>query len=272
MNFLEKLDLISSRNNSLLCIGLDSDFEKLPKIVKTKRNPQFYFNKEIIKNTYSQVCAYKINTAFYEAQGAKGIIDLKKTCDYLNSKFSSIPIIIDAKRADIGNTNEGYVKFVFDYLKADAITIHPYLGQEAIRPFLDRKDNGCIILCKTSNSGSDEIQSLKVKNNEIYKIIAKRVSDKWNTNNNCLLVVGATYPKELKIIRKIVKNMVLLIPGIGEQGGDIEKTMKAGIRKDKKGLIISSSRSIIFASSKSNFAEMAHKKAIELNNAINQYR
>lgn len=261
MKFIEKLEKAIKKNDSLVCVGLDTDVNKIG-----RGKSQFLFNKEIIKATNDLVCSYKLNTAFYESIGYKGIEDLKKTCDYLKANYPEIPVIIDAKRADIGNTNEGYVQFVFTYLNGDAVTIHPYLGEEAIRPFLNRLDKGTIILCRTSNPGAGEFQDLEVKGTPLYKIVAKRVATKWNTNGNCLLVVGATYPKELREVRRIVgQEMYFLVPGIGAQGGDIQATMKAGLNKKKTGLIINSSRGIIFAD---NPREEAHK----LKKEINSYR
>lgn len=265
MNFQQKLDQAAQKNNSLLCIGLDSEYEKLPENIKTAEHSQFEFNKKIIDATHDLVCTYKPNTAFYEARGAKGIIDLKMTCDYIREAYPDIGIILDAKRADIGNTNNGYVTFAFDYLGVDAITLHPYLGQEAIQPFLDRTDKGSIILCKTSNKGAGEIQDLQVDNKPLYLHIARLVSQDWNGNNNCMMVMGATFPEELSEVRKIAPNITLLIPGIGFQGGDLEKTLSAGLDSHKKGLIISSSRGIIFASDPRIEAE-------KLRDQINLYR
>ena len=249
MTFQEKLDKIVKKNKSLVCVGLDQNL--------------FSFNRTIIEATHDLVCSYKLNTAFYEAIGHEGINALKDTCDYLVEKYPEIPIIIDAKRADIGNINKGYVQFVFTYLGADAITVHPYLGEEAIRPFLDCKDKGVIVLCRTSNSGAGEFQDLKVSGKSLYKIVAENVSNKWNINKNCMLVVGATYPAELKEVRKIVGDMTLLVPGIGAQGGDLEATLSAGLNSKKQGLIINSSRGIIFA-------ENPRAEAMKLRNSINK--
>ena len=261
MIFQEKLDRIVKKNKSLVCVGLDSDVEKIP-----GKKSQFLFNKSIIEATYTQVCSYKLNTAFYESIGLKGILQLKLTTKYLKDKYPEIPIIIDAKRGDIGNTNRGYVQFVFTYLGADAVTVHPYLGAEAIGPFLERKDKGIIILCRTSNRGAGEFQDLKVKGAPLYKIVAENVVKKWNKNKNCLLVVGATYPAELKEVRKIVgQDLTLLVPGIGAQGGDIKATLSAGLNKNKAGLIINSSRAIIFSKN-------PREEAKKLKENINKYR
>src|SRR6266498_1426506 len=171
MNFQNKLDSLIQKNNSLVCVGLDSDVAKLPETFKTKENPQFEFNKAIIDATHDLVSCYKINSAFYEARGDKGIGELKMTCDYLHQMYPDIPIILDAKRADIGNTNNGYINFAFNYLNTDAITLHPYLGGEALKPFLDQKEKGCIILCRTSNPGARELQDLVSGGEKLYQII-----------------------------------------------------------------------------------------------------
>jgi len=198
---------------------------------------------------------------------------LKKTIDYLRKKYPEIPIILDAKRADIGNTNKAYVRHVFKLLKADALTLHPYLGRKALMPFLNLKNKFFFILCKTSNPGADELQNLKVRKKWLlYQYLAKQVKEKWNLNNNCGLVVGATYPKELKEIRKIAKDMILLIPGVGKQGGEVKKIINLAKNKKKQGMIINSSRSIIFASNKSDFAQAARKKTRQLKKLINKYR
>jgi orotidine-5'-phosphate decarboxylase len=261
MTFQDKLDRIIVKNNSLVCVGLDADVEKVG-----KGKSQFLFNKAIIEATKDLVCSYKLNSAFYEAIGHKGIEDLRKTCEYLKTNYPEIPIIIDAKRADIGNTNEGYVQFIFTHLMADAVTVHPYLGYEAIRPFLNQLDKGIIVLCRTSNPGAGEFQDLNVKGTPLYEIVAKRVARKWNANGNCLLVVGATYPKELSQVRRIVgQKMFFLVPGIGAQGGDIKATLKAGLNKKKTGLIINSSRSIIFAKD-------PRRETEKLRDQINVYR
>lgn len=257
---------------TLLCVGLDSEYEKLPASVKDEEYPQFTFNKKIIDATYEYVCAYKPNIAFYEARGEKGMNELKMTMDYLRKRYSDIFTICDAKRADIGNTNKGYVTHIFDYLGFDAITLHPYLGSEALKPFLDRKDKANIVLCRTSNKGAGELQDLEVNGEPLYMHVARTVSEKWNTNKNCMLVVGATYPEEMKQIRSVVGDMTFLVPGIGAQGGDVKKTVEAGLNSEKKGMIINSARSIIFASGEEDFAQKAGNEAQLLRDEINKYR
>jgi orotidine-5'-phosphate decarboxylase len=270
--FDKKIRSSMTKNNSLLCVGLDTDYTKLPESIKTSQDALFAFNKEIIDATADLVCAYKPNSAFYEAHGADGIKQLKQTADYLHEAHPDIPIILDAKRADIGNTNNGYVEFMFDYLGMDAVTLHPYLGREALEPFLNRSDKGSIILCRTSNPGAGEFQDLVAESRPVYQHVAKAVTDTWNTNKNCMLVVGATYPDEMKIIRGIVGDMMFLVPGVGAQGGDVEAIMNAGLDSRNQGMIINSARGIIYASKDGNFADSARSEAQKLKSEINRHR
>ena len=267
--FQKKLLKIQKKNNSLVCVGLDTDLAKIPKHLSSCKSPGFTFNKAIIDTTHDLVCAYKPNIAFYEAEGIMGLQSLKKTTDYLRENHSEIPIILDAKRADIGNTNLGYIKMAFKWLGVDAITLHPYPGREALSPFLALKDKFFFILCKTSNPGAGELQDLRVKGKKLYQYVAGQVAKSWNSNNNCGLVVGATYPEKLEEIRKVVDKMILLIPGIGAQGGDVEKTIKAARGGS---FLINSSRGIIYAGSGENFTRASRKKTKELKNLINKFR
>ena len=272
MDIIEKLNKRIDKANSLVCVGLDSAMEKIPSHLQNERYPQFAFNKAIIDATADLVCVYKPNSAFYEARGTAGMKELKMTFDYIHDTFPEIVTIMDAKRADIGNTNEGYVQYIFDYLGSDSVTIHPYLGKEALLPFLNRKDKGCIILCRTSNPGAGEFQDLLVQNKPLYLQVAARIAREWNMNNNCMLVVGATYPEEIKKVRSLVEDMPLLVPGIGAQGGDVEKTIQAGMDSQKRGMIINSSRGIIFASKGEDFAKKARQETKKLRDEINKYR
>lgn len=272
MNIYTKLNSIIDKHNSLVCVGLDSAIEKIPAHLQNERYPQFAFNKAIIDATAAYVCAYKPNSAFYEARGEAGMKELKMTFDYIKNTHPEIVTILDAKRADIGSTNEGYVKFIFDYLGADAVTLHPYLGKEALTPFLMREDRASIILCRTSNKGAGEFQDLMVENEPIYIHVARKIADSWNKNNNCMLVVGATYPEEMKKVRSQVGDIPFLVPGVGAQGGDVEKTVKAGLDSKKRGMIINSSRGIIFASKAEDFAVRAGEEAKKLRDEINIVR
>ena len=266
MDFLKKLDEAIGKNNSLVCVGLDPVLEKLPEEFKRQEKPFFEFNKSIIEATHDLVCAYKPNSAFYEALGAEGIQQLKDTCDYIKSNYPEVPVILDAKRGDIGSTNEGYISFAFDYLSCDAITLHPYMGAKSLEPFLNRADKGCIILCQTSNEGAEEFQELEANGEKLYKAIAREVVERWNKNGNCLLVTGATYPQQLKEIREIVGNeIVFLVPGVGAQGGDVEAILQAGLNSKGRGLIVNSSRAIIYS-------ENPRQETENLKTQINQYR
>jgi orotidine 5'-phosphate decarboxylase subfamily 2 len=258
LNFLNKLDQASQKNNSLLCIGLDIDVAKIPPSVKSKEDIIYTFNQGIIDRTHQEVCAYKPNSAFYEMYGLPGMAALIQTIEYSHSK--NIPVILDAKRGDIGNSSAAYARAAFEILKADAITVNPYLGEDSLKPFLDYANKGIFILCLTSNPGAEDFQTPR----DLYKDVAKKAV-KWNKNNNCGLVVGATKPEQLKEIRKIVGDMPILIPGVGAQGGDLEQSVKAGINKNKLRAIINSSRGIIYNSDPA-------KAAKNLKEDINKYR
>lgn len=275
-----------------VCVGLDSELNKIPVCVHEavgNRGAPFHstdtivaFNKAIVQATKDLTCAYKPNSAFYEAQNIEGIAALQTTIAWIHVIAPDIPVILDAKRADIGNTNAGYVDFAFNYLQADAITVHPYLGQEAMQPFLDCKDKGVIVLCRTSNPGASEFQDWGAINNQgnppLYKRVAFQVRKYWNKNDNCALVVGATYPDELREVRELVRDVPILIPGVGFQQKDVplekqvEQVVSAGKDSRGRGMIINSSRGIIFASSGSDFAEAARRETEKLHNLINQYR
>jgi orotidine-5'-phosphate decarboxylase len=269
MDFKSKLSAAWDKNNSLLCVGLDPARDRLPSSVGSL----FDFNKAIIDATADLVCAFKPNSAFYEAGGSEGIEQLKQTCDYIKQNYPQVPIILDFKRGDIGSTNDHYVKFAFEYLGVDAVTVQPYLGREAVQSFLDQKDKGIIVLCRTSNPGADEFQGLEAGGDKLYMQVARNVKDNWNANGNCLLVVGATYTEEMAEIRRLVgDDMAFLVPGVGAQGGDIEATVKAGANNAGTGMIISSSRDILYASSDENFAAAARERAIQTRDEINRYR
>lgn len=273
MNFKQKLDAAMTANNSLLCVGLDPDVTKMPQAMANEPNAIFSFNKAIIDATAGVVCAYKPNSAMYEATGEAGITQLKMTCDYINSNYPTIPIILDFKRGDIGNTNGYYARFAFEYLAVDAITIHPYMGKQANDQFLQYKDKGIIVLCRTSNEGSGEFQDMHVGARPLYKHVAQHVMTSWNTNDNCLLVIGATYTDDLADIRQLVgPDAIFLVPGVGAQGGDIEKVLQAGLGSNGRGLIINSSRDVLYSSSGDDFAKAARNRAEQLRNLINQHR
>ncbi|MEO8970548.1 MAG: orotidine-5'-phosphate decarboxylase [Ktedonobacteraceae bacterium] len=274
--FITKLEQCWQRD-SLVCIGLDPDYAQLPASIKQDKSVEealFVFNREIIDATHDLVCAYKPNAAFYEAQGNNGLQAMIRTVQYIHDTYPHIPVILDAKRGDIGSTNLGYVAAAFDIIGADAITVHPYLGKEALAPFLARKEKGIIVLAKTSNPGASEFQDLSVGNDgePLFQVVARHVAQIWNANRNCAVVVGATYPEDLRKVRAVIGDMPVLIPGIGVQGGEVAATVQAGKDSRGRGMIISASRSILYASKGSDFAQAARKAAGQLRAEINTYR
>lgn len=295
-NFRELLEAQWSRGK-FVCVGLDSELKKIPECCRQTygvADTILAFNRAIIDTTHDVVCAFKPNVAFYEAYGDAGWLALRETVVHIRKVAPEVPVILDAKRADIGNTNNGYVQNIFEFLDVDAVTVNPYLGAEAVVPFLDQKDKGIFVLCRTSNPGAGEFQDLEVHipiqeleylqkvqampwsygvggcTTCFYNHVAYQVSQHWNMNGNCGLVAGATHPGELAMIRKIVGDMPILIPGIGAQGGDLEATVQAGKDSRGQGMIINSSRGIIFASKGPDFAQAARREAIKLHGAINQ--
>ncbi len=272
-SFLTKLER-RWNEGTCVCVGLDVDYARLPEIVKRAaplEEALFLFNLAIIDATADLVCAYKPNSAFYEAYGDSGVRVLARTVEHIKTRYPDIPVILDAKRADIGSTNHGYIAAAFDHLHVDAITVHPYLGREALAPFLERRDKGIIVLVKTSNPGSGEFQDLPVgeERKPLYQIVAQHVAQSWNSNGNCALVVGATYPAELQSVRSLVADLPLLIPGIGAQGGEVVATVQAGKNSRGQGMIINSSRGIIYASNGTDFARAARKATAQLCSEIN---
>ncbi len=271
MTFMEQLKTAWRKNNSLVCVGLDPDLKKMPQCVMTEKYPVFAFNKAIIDATKDYVCSYKPQAAMYAGMDVEA--ELKMTIDYIHENVPGIPVILDAKRADIGNTTAMYAKEAFERYQADAVTVNPYMGMDALKPFLDHADKGIVVLCRTSNNGAKEIQELRLESGELlYQRVAKLISQDWNYNGNTMLVAGATFPEELGQIRKIVGNTPLLVPGIGAQGGDLEGVLKNGLTADGTGLVINSSRGIIYASAGTDFAEAAGAAAKTLRNQINAYR
>jgi orotidine-5'-phosphate decarboxylase len=259
-----KLEQRIAAANSLLCVGLDPDFEKLPPQFQQHAAPQQRFGEWIVDQTAEFAAAIKLNAAFYEARGAQGVAEMEHTIEYIRGRHPQLVTICDAKRADIGNTNLGYVASIFDRMGFDAVTLHPYLGREALEPFLTRQDRVCIILCRTSNPGAGEFQDLIVEGKPLWLTIGERVSREWDRDGNCMLVVGATYPEEMRRIRVVAPHTTLLVPGIGAQGGDVASVVSAGMNANGAGLLISASRSILFDS---NPARAARALRDEINAA-----
>lgn len=264
MDFIEKLANATHKNKSLLCVGLDPDPKLMPQNIGV-----FEFNQAIIEATSDLVCAYKLNLAFYEALD-DGLDALKRTIEYIPD---DIPVIGDAKRGDIGNTAKAYAKAIFTNLNCDATTVNPYLGFDSIEPFIQYRDKGVFILCRTSNAGALDFQSLRCEaesgHRPLFELVALK-AEEWNKYGNIGLVVGATYPEELKLIRQAHPDMPLLIPGIGAQGGDLASAVRYGVDANGEKAIISSSRQIIYASQK-DFAQAARRVASSLREQINQY-
>ncbi|MFC1962617.1 orotidine-5'-phosphate decarboxylase [Chloroflexota bacterium] len=264
MHFLDKLLKASRDNKSLLCLGLDPDPSLMPKVSVLD------FNKAIIEATADLVCAYKPNLAFYEALGPKGLEDLVKTVAFIPK---GIPIIGDGKRGDIGHTAKAYARALFSAFGFDAATVNPYLGYDSLEPFLQYSEKGVFILCKTSNTGSRDFQDLPCRESAeepvpLFEKVARKALE-WNTRGNIGLVVGATYPEELKRLRTLCPEMPLLIPGIGTQGGEMARTVHDGTDAHGERAIISSSRQVLYASTGTDFALAARKEAQRLRQQIN---
>lgn len=276
MNFTQLLLEASKANDSLLCVGLDSDMAKLPGSVKDDDDPQFEFNRRIIDKTKDLVCSYKPNLAFYEENGPKGMESLEKTVQYIRETAPGVVTILDAKRGDIGNTAKAYARAIMDRMGAHCITLNPYLGWDSLEPFLEDEAKGAFVLCRTSNKSGKEVQDLEVaydgRTLKMFEYMA-HLANTWNKKKNLGVVVGATYPEELKIVREIVGNdMPFLIPGIGAQGGDLERSVKFGCSKEGFAAVINSSRGIIFKDGGESYADFAGEAAKELRDAINQHR
>ena len=294
-NFREMLEARWAEGK-FVCVGLDTELGKIPECARVSGGVWeqiVHYNMEIVRVTRDLVCAFKPNFAFYIRHGEEGLRALRQTIGQIHNVAPDVPVILDAKVGDIGNTNVGYVQMAFDSFRgeADAITVHPYLGAEALAPFLELANKGVIVLCRTSNKGAGEFQDLPISIGErrrdlekhlgreipegsipLYQYVAYRVAAHWNKHGNCAVVVGATYPEELGKVREIVGDLPILIPGVGAQGGDVEKTVRAGKDSRGRGMIVNSSRGIIFASPLSDWPEAARREAQKLHDTINQYR
>lgn len=270
MKLTEQLAQTWKRSGSLVCVGLDPELERLPRQLAAQASPIYHFNKAIIDATADLVCAYKPQFAHYAAYEAED--QLERTIQYIHATYPGLPVILDAKRGDVGNTAERYAIEAFERYAADAVTVSPYLGGDALEPFLRYEDKGIIILCRTSNPGAGDLQDLECGGRKLYQIVADLAAHRWNTRGNCLLVVGATYPCELAEVREIVGAMPLLVPGVGSQGGDVAQVVCSGQTADGTGLIISASRSILYGGSGEDFAQAARAATVKLRDSINAYR
>ncbi|MEK7438639.1 MAG: orotidine-5'-phosphate decarboxylase [Pseudomonadota bacterium] len=270
MTFIERLRQAWAAQNTLLCVGLDPDPARLPRHLADSKYPIFEFGRAIVDATADLVCAFKPQIAYYAAARAED--QLEMTIAHVRQRHPGIPVILDAKRGDVGSTAEMYAREVFLRYQADAVTVSPYLGFDSLRPYLDYADKGVIVLCRTSNPGARDVQDIESGGRKLYQLIAEKAARDWNANANVLLVVGATYPQELGEIRTIVGDMPLLVPGVGAQGGDVAAVFANGATADGTGLIISSSRAVLYAGSGADYAAAARAAALKLRDEINLCR
>jgi orotidine-5'-phosphate decarboxylase len=267
VTFTESLTAAWAANRSQLCVGLDPDISRFPAHLQGRSDAISVFCKAIIDATADIACAFKPQIAYFAALRAEG--QLEDICRYLRERHPQLPIVLDAKRGDIGSTAEQYAREAFERYGAHAVTVNPYMGSDSVTPYLEWQDRGVIVLCRTSNPGGSDLQFLDVGGKPLYQHVARLVAEKWNGNGQCALVVGATFPAELSQVRAVVGDMPLLIPGIGAQGGDIVSTVRAGRTASGTGMMINSSRAILYAGHGEDFASEARRVAIETRDAIN---
>ena len=275
MHFMQSLQQAWVRHDSLVCVGLDPTPAKIPAHLRAESDAVFAFCTAIVDATADLVCAYKPQIAHFAALRAEDT--LERLIAYIHARHPDVPVILDAKRGDIGSTAHHYVSEAFDRYQADAVTVNPYLGRDAVQPFLDHAEKGVIILCHTSNPGAADLQDLRVSDGgnaplPLYQHLARTIAQEWNAHGNCILVTGATWPEQLREVRLLVGDMPLLVPGIGAQGGDVEAVVRHGRTTTGDGLLVSSSRAILYASSGEDFAQAARAATAELRETINRYR
>jgi len=269
--FLKKLEAAWNHANSLLMVGLDPDPMRFPAELHGRPDAIYEFCRGIVDATAPYACGIKPQIAYFAAQGAEE--QLEDLCRYIQERYPKLPLVLDAKRGDIGSTAEQYAREAFERFKADAVTVNPYLGFDSIEPYLSWEEKGVIVLCRTSNKGGSDLQGLQLDTGEpLYLRVAGLVAEQWNRNGQCALVVGATFPEELSQVRQRVGDLPLLVPGIGAQGGDIVATVKAGSTAAGTGMMINSSRAIIYAGSGDDWREAAAKAAMDTRDAINAAR
>ena len=268
MTFYQKLRSIQRKNNSLLCIGLDTDIRKIPRFLLKRRDPLCEFNKMIIAATQDIVCAYKLNLAFYEAIGRRGWETAQRTLSFIPHGVITIG---DAKRGDIGSSAAFYARSLMTNYAFDACTVNPYMGEDSVLPFLKNRHQGAFILTLTSNPGALDFQFLKARGKPLYEHVIAKV-EQWNTKRNCGLVIGATRPRHLKCARKIAPDMPILIPGIGAQGGNVKLSVRYGCDSKGEMAILNAGRSVVYASNQADFVRAARAAALRLRNEINDYR
>lgn len=263
MAFHDLLRRAWTTSDSMLCVGLDPDPSRFPEVV---HGSVFDFCAAIVDATADTVCAFKPQIAYFAAIGAES--ELERLCRHIRDQHPDVLLVLDAKRGDIGSTAEQYAHEAFDRYGAHVVTVNPYLGTDSVEPFLRHPDGGVFVLCRTSNPGSGDFQSLQVDGEPLYLHVARRVATEWNDIGDCGLVVGATYPAELEQVRAIVGDLPLLVPGVGAQGGDVEATVRAGADRQGRGMVVNSSRAVLYASSGDDFAEAARAEAVATRDAI----
>jgi orotidine-5'-phosphate decarboxylase len=268
--FIGRLYAAARKHESLVCVGLDPELERIPAHLRELPLPIFEFNRRIIDATAEYTCCFKPQFAHYAALGAED--QLLATIRYIHDKHPGLPVILDSKRGDIGSTAAKYAQESFQRYEADAVTVNPYLGFDSVEPFLKWSDRGVILLCRTSNPGARDFQDLVSEARPLYVHVAERVAKQWNSGGQCMLVIGATYPKELAEVRAIVGDVPFLVPGVGAQGGDVAAAVRAGKTADGFGMVLNSSRGIIYAGSGEGFADAAREAARQLRDEINRYR
>jgi orotidine-5'-phosphate decarboxylase len=268
--FIARLQAQALRNRSLVCVGLDPEPEKLPAKLRGSRQALFEFNCQIVDATAPFACCFKPQFAHYAALGAED--QLQATIRYIHDRHPGMQVILDSKRGDIGSTAAKYAEESFVRYEADAVTVNPYLGFDSVEPFLQWRDRGVIVLCRTSNPGAKDFQDLESSGKRLYRHVAETVANQWNAAGNCMLVIGATYPTELAEIRAVVGDMPFLVPGVGAQGGDVAAAVGAGKTSNGLGLVLNSSRAILYASGGEDFAAAAGSAARALRDQINLYR
>ena len=268
MHFMQSLQQAWARNDSLVCVGLDPEPAKFPVHLRDAPDAVFEFCRAIVDATADLACAFKPQIAHFAALRAENA--LERLIAHIHAKHPGVPVILDAKRGDIGSTAQHYATEAFERYRADAVTLNPYLGRDSIQPFLDRADKGVILLCRTSNPGGADFQALDCGGQPLYLRVAETIARDWNAHGNCALVTGATWPEEIRQVRALIGDMPLLVPGIGAQGGDVEAVLRYGRTAAGTGLLISSSRAILYAGHGEEFAAAARAAASELRDAINR--
>ncbi len=275
MSFMSALKQRWEQADTLVCVGLDPEPAKFPATFANDPDAVFHFCRDIVDATAEYVCAFKPQIAHFAALAAES--SLHRLIAHIHAAHPDIPVILDSKRGDIGSTAQHYASEAFDRYQADAATVNPYLGRDSVQPFLDRADKGVVILCRTSNPGASDLQDLPVQSENdgarpLYQHVAETIARDWNAHGNCALVVGATWPQQLREVRAIVGDLPFLVPGVGAQGGDVEAVVTNAKTTDGTGLIVSSSRAILYASNRDDYADAAANAARALRDEINRYR